>query len=56
VSEAARAAEGTAAPAVADLVFPPVVSSSLVLIAMALSVFKPWGKIRHSGASRPTES
>jgi hypothetical protein len=57
VSEAARAAllEGTAPPAVGDLVFPPLVSSTLVLIAMALSVFKPWGKIRRSGARRPTE-
>jgi hypothetical protein len=57
VSEAARAAllEGTAAPAVGDLVFPPLVSSTLVLVAMALSVFKPWGRIRRSGAQRPTE-
>jgi hypothetical protein len=42
-------------PGVGDLVFPPLVSSTLVLIAMALSVFKPWGKIRRSGAQRPTE-
>jgi hypothetical protein len=31
---------------VGDLVFPPVVSTSAVLFAMALSVFKPWGRIR----------
>jgi hypothetical protein len=57
VSEASRAAllAGTAPPAVGDLVFPPVVSSTLVLIAMALSVFKPWGTIRRPGARRPTE-
>jgi hypothetical protein len=31
---------------VGDLVFPPVVSTSALLFAMVLSVFKPWGRIR----------
>ncbi len=50
VSGAARASllAGTAPPAVGDLVFPPLVSSALVLTAMTLSVFKPWGRIRRS--------
>jgi hypothetical protein len=57
VSEAARAAllEDAAPPAVGDLVFPPLVSTTLVLIAMALSVFKPWGTIRRSRTRRPAE-
>ena len=56
-SEAARTAllEGTAPPAVGDLVYPPVVSTTLVLVAMTLSVFKPWGAIRRRGSHRPTE-
>ena len=53
VSEAARAGllAGTGPPPVGDLVFPPLVSGTLVLVAMALSVLKPWGTIRRSGAS-----
>jgi hypothetical protein len=55
VSESARASllEGTDPPAVGDLVFPPLVSGTVVLIAMALSVFKPWGTIRRSRGRRP---
>lgn len=29
-----------------DMVFPPVVSTSALLVAMVLSVFKPWGRTR----------
>jgi hypothetical protein len=32
--------------AVGDLAFPPIVSPTALLIAVALSVFKPWGRIR----------
>jgi len=39
-------ADGTAPARFADLVFPPVVSTTVLLVAMALSVFKPWGRIR----------
>lgn len=51
VSESARASllAGTEPPAVGDLVFPPLVSGTVVLAAMALSVFKPWGTIRRAG-------
>ena len=31
---------------IGDLAFPPVVSTTLVLFAMVLSVFKPWGRLR----------
>ncbi len=54
VSEAARAGllAGTGPPAVGDLAFPPLVSGTLVLVAMALSVLKPWGTIRRSRSRR----
>ncbi len=39
-------AGGLADLAVGDLVYPPVVSTSLLLVAMTLSIFKPWGLIR----------
>ena len=32
--------------AVGDLIFPPIVSPTLLLIAVVLAVFKPWGQIR----------
>ena len=32
--------------AVGDLIYPPIVSPSALLIAVVLAVFKPWGKIR----------
>ena len=54
VSQAARAGllVGAGPPAVGDLVFPPLVSGTAVLIAMALSVTKPWGTIRRSRGGR----
>ncbi|QYJ15570.1 hypothetical protein Rxycam_01394 [Rubrobacter xylanophilus DSM 9941] len=36
----------TATLAVGDLIFPPIVSPSALLIAFVLAVFKPWGMIR----------
>jgi hypothetical protein len=36
--------------AVGHLVFPPVVSPAALLVAVALSVFKPWGQIRRPAA------
>jgi hypothetical protein len=56
--EAGRAALGAGeAPVVgATLVFPPIVSSTVVIVAMTLSVFKPWGRIRRRGASGEVRS
>jgi hypothetical protein len=31
---------------VGDLIYPPIVSPTLLLVAMVLAVFKPWGRIR----------
>jgi hypothetical protein len=40
---------GVAVPlGVGDLIFPPVVSPTALLVAMFLAVFKPWGRIRSS--------
>ena len=38
--------------AVGDLIFPPIVSPSALLIAFVLAVFKPWGRIRMRPATR----
>jgi hypothetical protein len=38
-------AAGTAPSLPSTLVFPPIVSSTAVIIAMALAVFKPWGRV-----------
>jgi hypothetical protein len=34
---------------VGDLIFPPIVSPTALLLAMTLAVFKPWGRIRRPG-------
>jgi hypothetical protein len=34
---------------VGQLLFPPIVSPTALLVAMVLGVFKPWGRIRRSG-------
>src|SRR4051812_33166325 len=39
-------AGGPASLAVGDLLFPPIVSPTLLLVAFVLAVFKPWGLIR----------
>jgi hypothetical protein len=51
-----RFADGEAAAlAVGDLIFPPIVSTSALLIATALAVFKPWGRVRgHRTPKRET--
>jgi hypothetical protein len=33
-----------------NLIFPPIVSPTALLIAMVLAVFKPWGRIRKGSA------
>jgi hypothetical protein len=39
------AATGAGDLSVGNLVFPPIVSPAALLVAMVLSVFKPWGRI-----------
>lgn len=36
---------------IGDLIYPPIVSPTALMIAMALSVIKPWGRIRRRSAS-----
>ena len=41
---------GVPAPlGIGDLIFPPIVSPTALLVAFVLAVFKPWGRIRRSG-------
>jgi len=40
------AAGEAASLAVGDLIFPPIVSTSALLVATVLAVFKPWGRVR----------
>jgi hypothetical protein len=54
VHEAARyglalAAGSPSDASVSKLIMPPLVSSTALLIATTLSVYKPWGRIRRSG-------
>jgi hypothetical protein len=35
-----------AALAVTDLIYPPIVSPTALLVAVVLAVFKPWGRVR----------
>ena len=37
---------------VGNLIFPPIVSPSALLIAVVLAVFKPWGRIRKRPATQ----
>ena len=58
VTEAAEqgrqfAAGAPASLAVGDLIFPPIVSPTALLIAVVLAVFKPWGRIRKRQSSKP---
>jgi hypothetical protein len=54
VAEAAERArhfaDDPASLAVGDLIYPPIVSPTALLIAMVLAVFKPWGRIRRAPA------
>ena len=57
VTEAAEqgrqfAAGAPASLAVGDLIFPPIVSPTALLIALVLAVFKPWGRIRKRPATQ----
>lgn len=47
----AALADGTSLDAPATLLFPPIVSSTAVLLAMALGVFKPWGRVARRTAN-----
>jgi uncharacterized membrane protein len=46
------AAGEPASLAVGNLILPPIVSSTALLIAFVLAVFKPWGRIRKRPATR----
>jgi hypothetical protein len=56
LAESARQSlpDGGEVPEMSDMVYPPVVSTTAVLFAMTLSVFKPWGLIRRlrAGSNR----
>jgi len=39
-------AVGDAGPVPSDMIFPPIVSSTALIIAFLLSVYKPWGRVR----------
>src|SRR3712207_946600 len=57
VTEAAEqgrrfAAGAPASLAVGDLIFPPIVSPTALLIAVVLAVFKPWGRGRKRPATQ----
>jgi len=47
LSDSAREAlvAGTDASVSAQMLYPPIVSSTALLVAMTLSVFKPWGRV-----------
>jgi hypothetical protein len=49
------AAGEPASLALGDLIFPPIVSPTALLIAFVLAVFKPWGRIRKRPAPREDE-
>jgi hypothetical protein len=55
LDEAARVgrqlAGGGAAVDPGTLVFPPIVSGTSLVIATALAVYKPWGRVRRGGAT-----
>ena len=42
--------------AVGDLIYPPIVSPTALLIAFVLAVFKPWGRIRRPAAAQSRSS
>ena len=46
------AAGEPASLAVGNLIFPPIVSPTALLIAVVLAVFKPWGRIRKRPATQ----
>ena len=48
----AALADGSAPEIAANLLFPPIVSSTAVVVAMTLAVFKPWGRLRRHPAAQ----
>jgi hypothetical protein len=58
VADSARASldDGGALPDLSNLAFPPVVSTTMVLFAMTLSVFKPWGLVRRLRGGRDLDA
>lgn len=50
---AGLAAGGPVGPLPRTLIFAPIVSPTLLLIAYLLSVFKPWGRMRGRTVARP---
>jgi hypothetical protein len=46
------AAGAPASLRVGNLIFPPIVSPTALLIAVVLAVFKPWGRIRKRPATQ----
>lgn len=40
---------------VGDLIFPPIVSPTLLMVAVVLSVFKPWGRLRRQPQRRKAD-
>ncbi|ADB33955.1 hypothetical protein Kfla_4939 [Kribbella flavida DSM 17836] len=50
MAEQARIQEagGPAMAPASDLIFPPIVSPTLLMVAVVLSVFKPWGRLRRN--------
>jgi hypothetical protein len=52
-------ATGTSLEVTSTMVFPPIVSTTAVIVAMTLSVFKPWGRVgarrRRGGAATSTD-
>jgi hypothetical protein len=55
LGEAARYGDALAAStpsdaSVGDLIFPPIVSTTALVIATILAVYKPWGRLRRSAA------
>ena len=46
------AAGETVSLTVGDLIFPPIVSPTALLIAVVLAVFKPWGRVRKRPATQ----
>jgi hypothetical protein len=41
-----RAEAGDLAGPIGDMIYPPIVSPTLLMFAVVLSVFKPWGLLR----------
>lgn len=49
----AVAAGGTASTGLSSLLFPPIVSTTALLVATVLAVYRPWGRIARRGVPAP---